>query len=318
MTTTMVRPLSVPWRTAALAVVVGVAIAANFAFLVGYILWVNAHQGGPFDYPIFVEATSRLTDGSLYRWDLHGYVYPYSPVFAWLFIPFATAGIWVWQAMHLLTVVLIRNWPIRTLVLLSVAFWMDTWEGNVGAFFMLAGYWAIRRNRLGSWAFIALCLMIPKPIYLPALVWMLWRQPENRVRFVVLLVIHTALVLATGYAFEWLQALPGASHDIFGPFNFMPSRVIGWWWWPIGLALSAVLVLKDHPGWAGATAALYGGTHIPLMLVMEPDSALRRLAAQLIPSITLSRKASRRHAGNQRPAGLASSRLTSRSAKSIE
>jgi hypothetical protein len=272
------------WRWRLMAVLAASAFAANVAFLVAWAAFgVARHDYGPFDYPIFAEATTRLTDGRLYDWSTPGYIYPYSPVFAWLMVPFAWLGQWIWQALHLITVAFIPSWPIRLLVLLSAAFWMDAWEGNVGVFFMVAGYWAIRDSRPGSWSFMALCLMIPKPIYLPALVWILWRKPENRRPFLYLFAVHAVAVLATGYAFDWLVALPGSSHDIDGPFNFMPSRFIGWWWWPIGLALSAWLVTKDHPGWAGVTSALYGGHHLPLMLVMEPDYQLRRLARALRP-----------------------------------
>ena len=117
------------------------------------------------------------------------------------------------------------------------------------------------------------------------LFWLLWRRPENRKRLAIVFVVHGVAALATGYAFEWFPgALLGASHDIDSPFNFMPSRFIGWWWWPIGLALSAWLVWRDHPGWASFTGVLYGGTHLPFMLPMEPDHQLRRLAAYLVPS----------------------------------
>lgn len=279
--------ISPQWRWRLLAALVAIAFAANLGFLIVYAaLGVAPHTYGPFDYPIYAEATHRLTDGRLYDWSTPGYIYPYSPVFAWLMVPFAWLGLWIWQALHFVAVAFIPSWPLRLLVLLSAAFWMDAWEGNVGVFFMLAGYWAIRDSRVGSWSFMALCLMIPKPIYLPALVWLLWRKPQNRWPFIALFVVHAVAVLATGYAFEWLAALPGSSHDIEGPFNIMPSRLIGWWWWPIGLVLSAWLVYRDHPGWAGLTAALYGGHHLPLMLVMEPDSQLRRLARALrLPGI---------------------------------
>lgn len=270
-------------RRVALVALAGLVLAANFAFLIGYAFWVVAHGGGPFDYPIFAEATTRLTDGTLYQWDAHGYIYPYSPVFAWLFVPFAWLGLWIWQATKFLLLLLIPGWPLRLLTLISVPFWMDAWEGNVGMLFLVAGFWAVRGNRVGSWAFMALCLMIPKPIYLPVLVWMLWREPRNRWPFVGLLVVHGALALATGYAFEWVMALPGSSHDMSTPFNFMPSRLISWWWWPIGLGLSAWLVWKDHPGWASFPAALYGGFHLMWSPLFEPDHQIRRLAAWLLP-----------------------------------
>lgn len=270
------------WLRIALVAAATAVLMANLLFLAGYALWVVAHAGGPFDYPIFAEASTRLFDGTLYQWDTHGYIYPYSPVFAWVFVPFAYLGLWIWQGLHFLMLLLIPSWPARLLVLVSVPFWMDAWEGNVGIFFLVAGYWAVRGNRIGTFVFMALCLMIPKPIYLPVLVWMLWREPRNRLPFVYLLVGHSILALATGYAFDWLAALPGASHDMATVFNFMPSRIIGWWWWPIGLAISAWLVYRDHPGWASVTSALYGAFHIMWAPLFEPPELIRRLVDRMV------------------------------------
>ena len=265
-------------RGAAVLFSMCVAITANFAFLAGYVGWVIAHQGGPFDYPIFAEATTRLFDGTLYQWDAHGYIYPYSPLFAWLFVPFATAGIYVWWALHFVCVALIPSWPWRIAILLSAGFWMDTWEGNVTAFFMLAGYWAVRGNRLGGWAFLVLSLLIPKPQFLAGMIWLIWREPAyRRPYFLVVVPVYAALVLATGYGFEWLAALPGSSHDIGGPFNFLPSRLIGPWWLLLGLPLGAWLIRTDRPGWAGIAMSLYAGPPQMLLLVMERDWAWLRV-----------------------------------------
>lgn len=272
-----------PWRWIAM-VVIGVAFAVNIAFGLAYALYgVAPHDYGSFDYPIYAEATHRLFNGRLYDWSTPGYIYVYSPVFAWLMIPFAWLGLWIWQAIHLLLFALFPTWKVRLYVLLMTPFWMDAWEGNVGIFFFVAGYWAIRGNRWATYAFMALCLMIPKPYFAPALLWILWKRPDTRKPFVAIFVAHAVLALATGYAFAWLLALPGASHDMHDNFNIMPSYFIGWAWWPIGLAISAWLLRKNHPGWAGVTAALYSGTHIIVMPLFEPDYQLRRLGHFLFP-----------------------------------
>lgn len=270
-------PRPIPWSRIGL-VLLAIYLAANLVLLAFWVPWAIHH--GPWDFYVYRIASTRLLDGTLYDWG-NGYVYIYSPVFAWLFAPVGALGIWVWRVLHVATLTLIPSWPLRIFLLVSWGFWMDLWEGNVTLFFMVAGYWAIRRNRWASWVFIGMAMMMPKPYYLPALAWMLWRHPENRMRFVVLFVAHGLAVLATGYAFEWPQALLGASQDMGSTFNFMPSRLIGWWWLPISLALSALLVWRNHPGWASYTAALYGGFHLPFMLAMEPDAQLRRLAVGL-------------------------------------
>jgi hypothetical protein len=271
-------------RSRLLVAVFAIAIVAalhfyGFATWAGDV-WASRHQ--PYDFPIYREATTHLFDGQLYEWSTttdRSYIYPYSPVFAWLFVPFAIAGIEVWWGLHLACVALIPNWTIRVAVLLSWGFWMDTWEGNVTAFFMLAGYWAVRGNRWGGWAFLILALLIPKPQFLAGLIWLLWREPSYRKGFVGIVLGLGLLTLATGYAFDWLAALPGASHDVDNPYQFLPSRIIGAWWLLIGIPLGLWLIRKDHPGWAGLAMSLYAGAPQLLLLTME-----RRLPWWLWPT----------------------------------
>jgi len=265
-------PATVPWRRLWLAALVALAFAVNLAFLVGYAIWVVQRGGHPFDYPIFAEASTRLFDGTLYQWDTHGYIYPYSPVFAWLFVPFAAMGIWVWWALHFLAVALIPSWPWRLAILVSAGFWMDTYEGNVTAFFMLAGYWMVRGNRWAGWAFLVGTLLVPKPQFVIIAAWLVWRNREYVKPLVWIVPVYALLVLATGYGFDWLAALPGASHDIDSPFQFLPSRIIGVWWLAIGLPLAAWLAAKDHPGWASIAGSLYAGA--PQLLLLTTESPL--------------------------------------------
>jgi hypothetical protein len=267
----LAAPLNLDWRQVMNAVLIGVGVAANFAFLAGYAIWVMERGGHPFDYPIFSEATTRLTDGALYQWDTHGYIYPYSPVFAWLFVPFAWAGIYAWWALHFVCVAVIPSWPWRIAILLSAGFWMDTYEGNVTAFFMLAGYWMVRGNRRAGWAFIVGTLLVPKPQFVIGCAWLAWRHPEYRRPLLWIVPLYALLVLATGYGLEWLGAIGGAGHDVENPFQFLPSRLIGPWWLAIGLPLATLLAWRGHPGCAGIIGSLYAGPPQLLLLVIEKD-----------------------------------------------
>lgn len=252
------------------ALVVGVLVVINFAGIAWYVGDIIRIGHGPWDHPVYVEATTRLFDGTMYEWG-NGYIYPYSPVFAWLFWPVAQLGIIPWWGLHFACVALIPSWTWRIVILLSWGFWMDTFEGNVTVLFMLAGYWAMRGNRVGGWAFLIMSLLIPKPQFLAGMIWLLWREPAYRKPFALLLPVYAVLVLATGYGFEWLAALPGGSHDIANPYQFLPSRVIGVWWLAIGVPLGLWLIWKDRPGWAGIAMSLYAGPPQLLLLVMERD-----------------------------------------------
>ena len=259
-------------------------LALNLYFLTLWFPWELRY--GPWDYPIYTTAANHLFDGTMYHWG-RGYIYLYSPVFAWLMVPFAVlgpVGFLIWRAAKVVAVLAIPSWPLRILIFISWSFWMDVMEGNVAMFFLALGYWAARDRKIATWAFFALLVMVPKPIYAPLAIWILWRRPEYRIGFVALFVGHALLVLATGYAFDWLAALPGARQDMENVFNVMPSRLLGLWWWPFGLALAGFLVVRDHPGWAGIAASLYGGPGQELVLLFEPDRSLRRFGRFLLPS----------------------------------
>lgn len=254
-----------PW-----VALMAVVVLANFAGLAWYISDVIAIGHGPWDFPAFAEATERLTDGRLYEWG-DGYVYPYSPVFAWLFVPVAALGIIPWWGFHLACVALLPGWPLRLAVLLSWGFWMDTFEGNVTAFFMLAGFWMVRGNRWAGWAFLVGTMLIPKPQFVVIAAWLVLRHQEYRKPLLWIVPVYALLVLATGYAFDWLAALPGSSHDINNPYQFLPSRVIGVWWLAIGIPLGLYLISRNRPAWASIAMSLYAGPPQLLLLVTERD-----------------------------------------------
>ena len=264
------RPLELPWLRLFGLVVMAAVVALNFYFLAAWLPWAIRH--GPWDYPIYVIAAERVWDGTLYQWG-SGYIYPYSPVFAVLMVPFAAlgdVGFALWRLAHVGAVLTIPSWPIRIAILLSWPFLNDTWEGNVNTFMAVAAYWAIRGNRIGGWSLLGMAVMIPKLTILPGVLWLLFRDRGYFWPFAALALAHGLAVLLSGYAPEWIGALLGSTHDMNGEYNFMPSVIIGWWWAPIGLALAAWLWWRGHVGWASVAIAPYaaGVAHL-LLLVQE-------------------------------------------------
>jgi hypothetical protein len=264
------RPLMMPWLRLFGLIIMAAVVALNFYFLAAWLPWALRH--GAWDYPIYIEAADRLFDGTMYDWG-DGYIYPYSPVFAYLMAPFAALGgigFAIWRLLHVAAVLTIPSWPVRIAILLSWPFLNDTWEGNVNTFLAVAGYWAIRHHRFGGWAFLAFAVVIPKPILLPGLAWLLWKEPVYRKGFAALVIGHGLLVLATGYAFDWPPALLGATHDMNAEYNFTPSVLIGWWWALVSLPLAAFLTWKGRIGWASVAINVYAaGVAFLLFLIME-------------------------------------------------
>jgi len=99
---------------------------------------------------------------------------------------------------------------------------------------------------------------MPRPVQLPLVAWIAWRQPWTRGILVTLVGAEVAVVIATGYAEPWLGRLLTLSDgQVAAWFNFGPSRFFGAAWMPIGACLATYLLWKGRPGWAGLAFAPY-------------------------------------------------------------
>jgi hypothetical protein len=195
---------------------------------------------------------------TLYRWSplLLG------PVALLVSLPFI-----VWFGAHLMAALALPSWPMRLLVLVSWPFWQDASNGNVMVFVLLAAAWGIRGNRLAQIAFLALTLLIPRPLMLPVAVWLLWREPSLRVPFAI------AAIASLGGAWlmdpSWFGKLASSGQDVANTYNWGPSAIIGLWWVPIGLALAAYLTWKGRLGLASIAISPYWLPYYFLMGLLE-------------------------------------------------
>jgi hypothetical protein len=228
-------------------------------------------QGAPaVDWAQYVEAGRRVFSGG----DLYAvtdtYAYHYSPVLAWAFAPLAAIGTVGWRLLHFVAVLALPGWPMRMLGLLSWPFWYDVEAGNLLAFVVLAAAWAARGSRVGSAAFLALVLLVPRPLMLPVAAWVLWKQPEWRIPFVAAFAVHAVVVVATGWADDWTVALLAAGGDVTNPSNVGPSRVLGTVPWVlIGVPLAGWLTVRGRLGLASLMASPYWLPYYLLVLLLE-------------------------------------------------
>lgn len=241
---------TVDWR---LAVVVAAAVVLAIGNLP--LAWnqveVTLHQE-PFDWRIFVTAAERAWAGvSPYAERSSEYVYNWSPVAAYGLVVLDWIGPEAWRLAHLILPLALPTWPLRVGVLLSWPLWSDLNNGNIMVVVMLAAVWALRDNRVAGWAFLALTLLVPRPIMFPVAAWLLWREPSYRLGFAVLFAVHALAVLATGWGDDWLRSLVAESGQVSGDLNVGPTRWLGMWWYVAGLPLAAWLWWK---GWVGAAA----------------------------------------------------------------
>ena len=225
-----------------------------------------------FDFEMYGEAARRYFDGGLYA-STDTYAYRYSPVLAPALIGVEWLGISLWRALHVVALLALPlTWPVRLMLLVSWPFWFDVSTGNVMVFLVLAAAWAVRGNRYATGAFLVAALLIPKPLLLPVLAWLLWQRQEWRRPFIVMAVIHGVAVLATGWADEWLYRLVASGDEMGLSINLAPSRFLGWWWMLVAAPLAVWLTVKGRLGWASLMASPYW---LPYYLLL-PLAALER------------------------------------------
>jgi hypothetical protein len=174
---------------------------------------------------------------------------------------------------------------MRLLALAAWPFWYDVEAGNILVFVVWAAAWALRGNRFAGIAFLVVVLLVPRPLMVPAAVWLLWTRPELRTPVAVVAVLVAAATLATGWMDEWVVAMLAASGDVANPSNIGPSRFIGTLpWLAIGIPMAAWLTWKGRVGYASLAASPYWLPYYLLVLVLElPGRWARRVPTSSAP-----------------------------------
>jgi hypothetical protein len=160
----------------------------------------------------------------------------------------------MWAALHVAALLAFRDWRILLIGLLAYPFWVDAVGGNVIIFVVLAAWWALRGSPTGTFAYLALCLLIPRPLMVPVAVWLLWQRPTWRLPFALMIVVNAVLLAWTGLLPDWLGAVE-LELDHFR--NLAPSRWLGNAWLLIAWPLAAWLTLKGRLGLASLAASPY-------------------------------------------------------------
>ncbi len=266
-------------RRAVLGVVVALAVVANGVGLVTIVI----DHARPFDWDNWVEAARRFPLGTLYDWS-HPYAYHYAPQLAPVFGALTWIGIGAWRVLHLAVLPFMPSRWLGALLLVSYPFWADVDNGNLMVFIVFAAAWAVRGSRVASIAFIAMAFLMPRPIMLPLLAWLLWRRPNLRWPAVALAAAVLVTALPTGYLGDWLSSFAGsAAKDVANTLNLSPSRFIGYWWLLIGLPAAAWLTVRGRLGWASLAVSPYLLPYwiqmLGLELVEAPEHAARGATA---------------------------------------
>ena len=261
-----------PWHRLGARMLIAALITANVILVVITIYGFFVSDAG-YDWAIYREAGARVGSPALYEWG-EVYAWSYSPLLAYLFAALAPIGYLGWSIFHFGALALLRNLRMALLVLASWPFWADVYNGNTMSFVFVAAYWTLRGNPVGTFSFLTLAVLMPRPVMLPVLAWVLWKRPEWRLRFAGMVVVSAALVVATGYASDWVEVLIGVTNAVEASSRDLgPARIIGLWWVVIGLPLAVVLIARQRLGLASMAASPYWLPQYFLMLLLELASA---------------------------------------------
>ena len=265
----------VPWRWTASSgslasrAILTVIWTANLILVVITIVGFFVSDVG-YDWLIYVEAGERVGEGGLYDWEGQ-YTWSYSPLLAYVFAIIAPIGFVGWSALHVAALGLLRNRWLAVVALMSWPFWADVYNGNTMTFVFVAAVGALTGSSLASGVYLLLGLLMPRPLMLPLMVWILWKRPAWRLRFVVMGMVTAALVVATGQATAWIEVLLGVQEAVDASSRDIgPSRLLGAWWLAIGSILALVLTLRGRIGWASLAASPYWLPQYLIMLLLQP------------------------------------------------
>lgn len=245
------------------------AIWTANAVLVAIMIYGFFVSDAGYDWLIFSEAGRRFLDGGLYTWEGE-YAWSYSPLLAGFFAVIAPIGYFGWSLLHVAVLLALRDRWLVAITFLSFPFWADLYNGNTMTFVFVAAVGTLRRNSASTAIYLGLCLLMPRPVMLPLLVWVLWRQAAWRGWFGAMVLLNAGAVLATGYGLAWAEALlsvPGAVSE--SSRDLGPARFIGFWWLPLSAMLAVVLLKRGRVGLASVAASPYWLPQYFIMLLLE-------------------------------------------------
>ena len=254
-----------PWPTLRIALLVAGAILLVLVNLAGLLQLIRiAPNGTTGDWSYF---------GQLDPW----HPYEFRTFFRWA--PIAAVG-WhylviplgwqMWVALHVAALGVLRDWRVIALALLSWPFWEDAMNGNVLTFVMVAAWSALRGDKAGVAAYCILAALMPRPLMLPVLAWLLWRRPEARWWTLGAGVAVLASSLAMSQMDEWVgRLLMSADNEISAIHNIGPSMFLGTWWLLIGIPLGAWLTYRGRLGLASLAVSPYWLSYYGVILLLE-------------------------------------------------
>lgn len=249
-----------------------IGLAAAYAVVTVVLVAYTARHLVPFgDWNVWQQVPNRLAEHRLYDHSDPSYTWAWSPLAAWLLaVVVLPMGAWVWGALHLAGLAILRDWRLIAFVGLSYPFWMDTLMGNTFVFSALTGYAAWRGSRWAAIAYLVLVVLMPRPVQLPLAALLLWRDRSLLLPFTAIAAMGIVTTVASGYSSDWVRVLIGIGMQYPSQeFNLSPTRILGPTWLVVGIPLAAWLTFRKRSGWAGLAMSPYLVPQYLLILLLE-------------------------------------------------
>jgi hypothetical protein len=197
-------------------------------------------------------------DNDYFRW---------APPALWLWRTFvAPLGFGLWLAAHLGALLLLRDPVAICVALLSWPFWSDALNGSTLTFVVVSAALALGGSRLATGTYVLLLVLAPRPLMVPVLAVVLYRQRFARFALAaggVAVFVASAL---SGQLDAWvLRLVESGPSEIESINNIGPSLLMGPWWLLVGVPLGVWLTLRRYPGAAGLAVSPYWLSYYLLM-----------------------------------------------------
>ena len=187
--------------------------------------------------------------------------YRWSPLAAPIIAALVPLGFLGWSILHVAALGLLRPWWVAALVAVSWPFWSDLSTGNVGVFVFVAAWLALSGSRIAVVVYMGMCLLMPRPLMVPVLIWLLWKEPWTRIPFLIIALGQLGLVAVMHLLDDWVGRLTGTmAYELAktgaDQTNIGLSRLAGYWAL-LTVPFAALLTYRGRLGFASVAVTPY-------------------------------------------------------------
>jgi hypothetical protein len=281
MTAPAYRPLAVAIQWLGLGAIL-LFISSNLVMVAVQVVLILAGSDAV-DWITYVAATERFGEGTLYVADEWWYGWRYSPIAVFPLLLIAPLGETAWRLLLGLSLLGLPG-RARFLALASYPFWFAIHAGSLVVPTVVVAFLALRGTGWAIGVFLVLSLLVPRPLMVPIVAWLLWKHPPWRLPFVALFAGHAAAVIATGYGEEWLAVLAQVGpEEVAQQLNVAPSALIGAWWLVLAVPLAVWAFANRRPATAGLLLQPYWLPYYLLILLADALPSRAWWLAHLTP-----------------------------------